>query len=150
MSFISTGYKLDLGYARIFKVFFLVLACSLCLSIQAQEVSFDGTPLQITYPQDTLDLGIIQERHIVIDSFIITNHYTDTLHIKQIYSSCGCTTPQYEGLVLQPGEPTAILFKFNSTGWAGIHTKQLVIFTSKGSFELHFKAQVEALEAHDS
>ena len=69
----------------------------------------------------TLSLGTIQEADGVVErSFWLRNAGTEAVAIVQGYTSCGCTTIQFEkNAAVAPGDSTCALLRFNPRGKGG-------------------------------
>ena len=71
------------------------------------------------------DFGQVKEGEVLKHAFVLKNESTETLTIKDVSSSCGCTVPEVKNKVLLPRESTLIGVKFNSKGYSG-NTQQYV------------------------
>ncbi len=67
----------------------------------------------------TWDFGQIKEGEIARHDFVIKNESKDTINIKEVIATCGCTTSKLNKTVLEPGESTAVEINFNSKGFSG-------------------------------
>lgn len=65
------------------------------------------------------DFGKRQEGEILKHSFVLKNNSGETLNIKDINTSCGCTASQVQKKILSPGETTLIEVTFNTKGYSG-------------------------------
>lgn len=76
------------------------------------------------------DFGTVQQGSIARYKLQITNEGKDTLHIRKIRSSCGCTTGDPDRRVLGPMESATIQVSFNTFGREGYHSKSVTIITN--------------------
>lgn len=80
----------------------------------------------------TWDFGRAKQGQIVKHNFILENKTAQTLNIKEVNTSCGCTVSEVKKKTLLPGENTLIEVKFDSKGYSGkvqqfvyVHTDNL-------------------------
>ncbi len=66
----------------------------------------------------THDFGKVKEGEVVKHSFEFKNETKNILNIKEVNSSCGCTSSEVKKKKLLPGESTYIDIKFNSKGYS--------------------------------
>lgn len=105
---------------------FIILIFSFIGCVSAQPIKQEAvTP-------DTWDFGQVKEGVILKHDFVIKNTSKQTLNIKEVHTSCGCTTSGVNKRALLPGEKTLIEVKFNSKGYSGpvqqfiyVHTDNL-------------------------
>ncbi len=67
----------------------------------------------------TWDFGQVKEGAVLKHDFSLKNVTGRVLNIKDINTSCGCTTSGTKQKSLKPGESTLIEVKFNSKGYSG-------------------------------
>lgn len=83
-----------------------------------------------TIDVDQYDFGTIKQGEIARYDLTLTNTGKDTLFIRKIKSSCGCTTTKPKKLWLLPNEYTTIIITFNTYGREGLHSKHVTIITN--------------------
>ena len=88
----------------------------------------NAAPLQIT--PGRLDLGQVVEGSIVSRTAFIRNSSSAPLHVKQLYTSCGCTTARLTD-VLNPGETVPLHVRFDSHDRPGTINKRVVLFLAE-------------------
>lgn len=91
------------------------------------------------------DFGQIKEGEIARHEFIFSNKTDNTLEIKNVNTSCGCTVPEVRKKLLMPGEATVIEVRFNSKGYSGIVEQFIYVNTDSVSspvVKLTIKAEV--------
>lgn len=76
------------------------------------------------------DFGSVTQGKIVRYHLGISNSGKDTLHIRKISSTCGCTTGNPEKWWLLPGESTTVQVSFNTFGRSGQQSKTVTIMTN--------------------
>jgi hypothetical protein len=109
---------------------FIFLACG-----QAQKAQGQGTPLKTELsPSDggVWDFQDVTQGEVVTHEFVLRNESQDTLHIKEVTTSCGCTVSEVKNKTLFPNEETVIEVKFDTKGYRGrvqqfvyVHTDSL-------------------------
>lgn len=98
------------------KRLFAVLLVFICSGIMAQNN--DSLPV-MTFDQDTVDFGVVNEGDTVIKDFWFTNTGKGDLVIKQAHPACGCTYPTYTSDIIKPGGRGKIHVEFHSQGFGG-------------------------------
>jgi hypothetical protein len=73
------------------------------------------------------DFGNIKQGDTVTFVFQLSNDGDDTLKIKDIRASCGCTAAVTDKKEILPGEKTDLKVTFNSTGKKGKQTKHIMV-----------------------
>lgn len=89
--------------------------------------SFLPAKSQIKFKQSVFDFGEVNSGDEVSASFEFENAGDSILIIKNVSTTCGCTTTQLEKLEYQPGEKGTIPAKFNSKGYSGKVTKTITV-----------------------
>ncbi|GAB4290320.1 MAG: hypothetical protein Kow0098_08830 [Ignavibacteriaceae bacterium] len=82
---------------------------------------------RITVDKTEYNFGDIKQGDIVNHTFILTNAGWDSLEIKDIRATCGCTAATTGKLKLAPGENTELKVSFNSAGRKGSQYKYVYI-----------------------
>ncbi|MFA5114859.1 MAG: DUF1573 domain-containing protein [Candidatus Omnitrophota bacterium] len=65
------------------------------------------------------DFGKVKEGSVLKHAFIFNNKSRNTINIKSVHTSCGCTVSKVEKTRLGPGEGTALKVRFDTKGYAG-------------------------------
>ena len=106
---------------------------------------FDISPGILTSHSDTLiDIGSVRAGEIVRYDARLRNSGTVPLVIKDISTSCGCTSTEYEKRPIAPGATGAFSFSFDSRGMYGTQMKLIEINTSASQhpFKITMQARV--------
>ncbi len=82
--------------------------------------------MQDPYPWD---FGQVKEGEVLEHTFVLKNESEKTLTIKEVNTSCGCTTSKLEKKVLLPGESAEIEVKFNTKGYSGLTQQYVYVHT---------------------
>jgi len=77
------------------------------------------------------DFGEAKEGEVLQHNFILTNDTQNTLNIKGVNTSCGCTVPKIEKNILSPGESTSLEVQFNTKGYSGAAEKYIYVNTDR-------------------
>jgi len=103
---------------------FALLATGFCLGF-AQ----DGKPA-IKFEKDLFDFGDIDKGKKVTTSFKFTNTGDAPLEIRNVATSCGCTSADLDKKNYNPGESGEIPVTFDSERFSGPITKRVTITTN--------------------
>jgi len=71
------------------------------------------------------DFGRAKEGEALKHAFALKNESRETLTIKDVSSSCGCTVSKVEKKILLPGQSATLEVRFNTKGYSG-NTQQYV------------------------
>jgi LEA14-like dessication related protein len=133
------------------KGFWLVLAVVLvcCAPQQTKQTGgavFDISPEIVAGRVDTLvDIGRVREGETVLYTAAIRNTGTTPLVIKEISTSCGCTSVEYEKQPIAPTAESPLSLRLDTRGMWGMQHKLVEIHTSAGDtpFRITLRAEVE-------
>ncbi len=78
-------------------------------------------------PSPTYDFGVKENTQIIEHTFLLQNMGSDTLIIKNVRTSCGCTMAKMPKKTLIPGEKTEVQVFFNLNGKRGSQNKKVII-----------------------
>ncbi len=103
-----------------------------------------GTP-RIRFDAETFDFGRIIQGKEIDHEFEFTNVGSAPLVINNVEVTCGCTTPFYPFIPIEPGERGKISVHFSSKGRLGNQTPTITVYTNTdpGTFELHLKGIID-------
>lgn len=82
---------------------------------------------KIEFEELVWDFGEITEGDIVSKKFKFTNTGTSPLQIKATSATCGCTTPSFPFLDIDPGDSNVIGVTYNSVGKDGHQTPEITV-----------------------
>lgn len=71
----------------------------------------------------SFDFGEVEYGKVVDYAFTLKNTGSETLEIKRVSTSCGCTKAKVEKESLEPGEATKLLVTYNTGAMTGSHAK---------------------------
>jgi hypothetical protein len=91
----------------------------------APVASMAGARIQFATPE--YDFGRIQAGQVFKYNFMFTNTGNQTLEIKEVTPSCGCTTTGPWQHKVEPGQTGAIPIQFNSGGTDGSARKTILV-----------------------
>ena len=103
-----------------------------------------GAVAQVEVKEGAFDFGKLKGGEVVTHTFQIKNTGTGNLLIRNIDTSCGCTTPSYNKKPIKPGETGKIEITFDTKGRSGKQYKVIQVFANipEKSFQLTFKADI--------
>ena len=108
---------------------------------------FDISPEIVEARADTLvDIGTLRSGEVIKYDARLRNTGSEPLVIKNISTSCGCTSVEYEKQPIAPGAEGSFSFKFDSRGMWGVQRKLIDIHTSAGSYPFRMTVQAEVEE----
>ncbi len=70
-------------------------------------------------PESVYDFGTLDEGKIYTHDFVLKNTGTDTLEIRSVRTSCGCTATLLKDTRIAPGDSQMLHVSFNSAGYGG-------------------------------
>lgn len=109
-----------------------------------QVKSNGGTP-RIRFDSDSFNFGRILQGKEIDHQFEFTNTGSAPLVINNVEASCGCTTPFYPFIPIEPGERGKISVHFSSKGRLGNQSPIITVYTNTDpdTFELRLKGVID-------
>ncbi|MCP5052730.1 MAG: DUF1573 domain-containing protein [bacterium] len=104
------------------RIIIFILAAMLAMAISAAS--------QIKFESDEVSFGDIESGKVMDVEFKFENTGDETLVIKNISTSCGCTAPKLEQKEYKPGEKGVLPVKFFSRGYNGKVVKSITVSTN--------------------
>lgn len=99
--------------------------------------------LGLTINPGTYTFPEVEEGEIVTTTFTIINDEEDTLFVKSIKPSCGCTYTSYISGPIPPGDSVQIEVSFNTKGYSGEVVQSVKVnFTNGRTAYLELKGRV--------
>ncbi len=93
------------------------------------------------------DFGTVARAAKTEYRFTFENPYNQTIHVRSVRTSCGCTTPSVETETVAPGARGSILAKFNTGTHTGSRAATLTVTFDKPTFgevQLHVKGYIRS------
>jgi hypothetical protein len=87
------------------------------------------TQAEIRKDPNFYDFGTVKEGDVIKHTFILKNNEDVKIKIKEVNTSCACTTPKLGAWELEPGKETPVEISFDTKGYPGIRKRQLFIHT---------------------
>lgn len=115
-------------YGKIFFFSFLLLQACGHQKKEKQDSATADTSVEWVLP--TFNFGKIIAGETVMHSFYFKNTGNENLIIRNIETSCGCTTADYPKQPVAPGKEGKIEIAFNSSGRYGKQYKEIRIFAN--------------------
>lgn len=103
-------------------------------TISSQDMPGVKTPVKgpkMTFEQETIDYGTIEQGSDPYRMFTFVNEGTEPLIISNARGSCGCTVPTYPKEPIMPGESAEIKVRYD-TNRVGPFTKRVTLTTNEG------------------
>jgi hypothetical protein len=107
---------------------------------------FDISPEILASRADTVvNIGSLRSGEVVQYDARLRNTGTEPLVIKDISTSCGCTSVEYDKQPIAPGAEGAFSLRFDSRGMWGVQMKLIEIRTSAAQrpYQVMVRAEVE-------
>lgn len=106
-------------------------------------VSKSGATTNTADP-NAFDFGKVKQGEVLKHTFVFKNTEAETIHIKEINTSCACTSTKVDKRILAPGEEAPIEFTFDTRGYSGFKKRQLFVHTdSKKNSLVIFEMQAD-------
>ncbi|MEM7552463.1 MAG: DUF1573 domain-containing protein [Bacteroidota bacterium] len=98
------------------------------------------------FDQPIFHFGTVSEENGAVNNdFYFTNETQDSIQIKAVKSSCGCTTPNWTKEKIGPGEEGLITVEFNPKDRPGGFNKAVTVITSGDEvYTLNIRGYVDA------
>lgn len=103
---------------------------SLKCNVIEQEKKEPTGGAKIYFPETQHDFGKVDEGKVIDYTFKFQNSGTDTLLIKDVKTSCGCTAAIVSEKSLKPGQEGSIKVDFNTKNYDGRVTKSITVVTN--------------------
>ncbi len=109
-----------------------------------QVKSTGGTP-KIRFDSEAFDFGRIIQGKEIDHEFEFTNTGSAPLVINNVEVTCGCTTPFYPFIPIEPGERGKISVHFSSKGRLGNQSPTITVYTNTdpSTYELYLKGIID-------
>ncbi len=112
-------------------VFALSLAAAPAFSqeFQAKATSYSPASAELVWSATSHDFGAIPKGTPVKAVFTVKNTTDQTLLLKEVKASCGCTATGYSQAPIAPGASTEITATYNAAS-PGVFTKNITVRTN--------------------
>ena len=87
---------------------------------------------ELTWAQKTVELNGDARSPVLVAHFHFTNTGGSPVEIRNVESSCGCTTTALEKRTYKPGEDGEIVAKYTVGAHTGLQRKTLLVMTDDG------------------
>lgn len=148
MSLLSECCRAFAGVTTLLAGIGLVLAQTGAVPADAtssSSVASTNSGPRIQFAETTYDFGRVEAGTVVRHDFAFTNAGSQTLEIKNVASSCGCTTLGEPTRRVEPGKSGILPVQFDSGGMSGPIMKNLTLACNdpvQSNVVLYFKATV--------
>jgi len=117
-----------------------------------QELRLDLKGSQMIFKRDTVSVGEIFDTEPVDAEFTFKNSGADPLEIRFIKPACGCTVPEMDKTVYEPGETGTIKVTFDPKGKRGSTQRGIRVYTNsklKPVHQIFVDAVVKPIVIHE-
>lgn len=104
---------------------------TVCAAISLSAGLAAAQSLDSVFPVRSHNFGDVAVAAKTEFRFPVHNTTGRVMHLREVRTSCGCTTPTIEQQTLQPGESSAILAKFNTATHRGQRGANLTVVVSQ-------------------
>lgn len=139
------GRKILLSVCLALPVVFACCGQRATVTAGGEGTVFDISPEILSSRADTLvDIGSIREGEVVQFNAWLRNAGGEPLVVKDVATSCGCTSVDYERQPIAPGGMGRFSMRFDSRGMWGMQLKLIEIRTSaaKRGYQVFLRAEV--------
>lgn len=105
----------------------VAVVCLITASVVAQERDVAGPKLEV--PEKILDKGIVAKGDVVEANFKLVNEGTETLVVKSVRPTCGCTVADYDREIA-PGGTGWVKSKLDTADFSGPVSKSILVMTN--------------------
>ncbi len=99
--------------------------------------------LTAVFGMHLIDIGIVRSGEILLYNASLRNTGEEPMVIKNVNTSCGCTSVEYEKQPIAPGQEGNLSLRFDSKGMAGMQIKLIEISTSAGTYPYQVLLRIE-------
>ena len=122
-----------------------LVAAAIFLAAWASTAS--ANQLTTLFKTTNHDFGTVARAAKTEYRFTFENPYNQTIHVRSVRTSCGCTSPSVETEIVPPGGRGSILAKFNTGTHTGSRAATLTVTFDKPTFgevQLHVKGYIRS------
>lgn len=122
-----------------------LVAAAIVIAAWASTAS--ATQLSGLFKTTNHDFGTVARAAKTEYRFTFDNPYNQTIQVRSVRTSCGCTTPTVETEIVPPGGRGSILAKFNTGTHTGSRSATLTVTFDKPTFseiQLHVKGYIRS------
>lgn len=106
----------------------------------------DKPKAEIMKDPNFYDFGSVKEGAVIKHTFMLKNNESEPINIKEVNTSCACTTPTVGAKTVMPGKEVPIEIAFDTKGYRGDRKRQLFVHTDSKKnaltiFEIHVNVE---------
>jgi hypothetical protein len=138
--------KIKVIMAVVFFILGIALLSTYVPLARAAEAE-EGVRAQAAANSYLYDFGEVKEGAMLKHTFLLKNDTEKTIKIKQITTSCSCTTSNVSKWTIEPGQSTEVEVNFNTTGYPGERTRFSYVNTDNPDnpiIKLEVKAMIKS------
>ena len=117
------------------------------VQIQVRASTASASQLSSLFKTTSHDFGTVARAAKTEYRFTFDNLYNQSIQVRSVRTSCGCTTPIVETEIVPPGGRGSILAKFNTGTHTGSRSATLTVTFDKPTFseiQLHVKGYIRS------
>lgn len=99
-------------------------------AIDAVQATATAKQAKCMADPNAFDFGKVKQGDILKHTFVLKNTESETITIKEVNTSCSCTSTKFDKKVIAPGEEAPIEIAFDTNGYSGVKKRQLFVHTS--------------------
>ena len=113
------------------KLFAFMLIGLVVFNANAQSGNAETKPVTdvLLLKQSSYDFGKIQQGRPVTHIFEVVNTGTEPIRLENVQATCGCTTPEWNRDLIQPGASATIKVGYNSASEGAFNKTVAVTYT---------------------
>ncbi len=108
----------------------LKLTLTIKCNVIVNEVKENNIGAKIFFPETQHDFGVVQEGKKLEYTFKFQNNGTESLVIKDVKTSCGCTAAVVSENTIKPGQDGSIKVNFDTKNRSGRNSKSITVVSN--------------------
>jgi hypothetical protein len=96
----------------------------------------------VKFKEVTYNFGVVPFGSDVIHTFTFKNISKDRINIREVQTSCGCTTPKYSSEPIKPHRQGKIVVKYDSKRVGTFHKTLEVLLSDQEQIELTIEGEI--------
>ena len=106
------------------------ISLSIKCNIIVKEVKENNIGAKIFFPETQHDFGVVEEGKKLEYTFKFQNNGTESLVIKDVKTSCGCTAAVVSENTVKPGKDGSIKVNFDTKNRSGRNSKSITVVSN--------------------
>jgi hypothetical protein len=115
----------------------------LWLSICAFTQNSDQVKSVVQFKEVSFNFGTVPFGSDVSHTFTFKNISKDLINIREVQTSCGCTTPKYSNAPIKPHRKGSVVVKYDSKRVGHFHKTLEVLLSDQELIELTIEGDIQ-------